>query len=91
MYGSIENPLMLSLSERNFLIFSKILLQGTGKRSQTQLVTDFEKMGARFDSYTSREHNAFYMQCFAKDVENGILIYSISVNICYLKLYPAVR
>lgn len=52
-----------------------IFLQGTRKRSQTELETELEKIGARFDSYTSREHNAFYIQCIAKDVENGTLKY----------------
>lgn len=58
----------------NFL--EHMLYRGTGKRSQTQLVTDLEKMGARFDSYTSREHNAFFVQCFAKDVENAVELLS---------------
>ncbi|KAM3723697.1 Cytochrome b-c1 complex subunit 1 [Dirofilaria immitis] len=52
----------------NFL--EHMLYRGTGKRSQTDLETELEKIGARFDSYTSREHNAFYIQCTAKDVEN---------------------
>ncbi|VDK73215.1 unnamed protein product [Litomosoides sigmodontis] len=49
-----------------------MMYRGTGKRSQTELEIELEKMGARFDSYTSREHNAFYVQCVPKDVENVV-------------------
>uniref|UniRef100_A0A915PH90 Mitochondrial processing peptidase beta subunit n=1 Tax=Setaria digitata TaxID=48799 RepID=A0A915PH90_9BILA len=54
----------------NFL--EHMMYHGTGKRSQTELERDLEKMGARFDSYTSREHNAFYVQCVAKDLEHVV-------------------
>uniref|UniRef100_A0A8R1U295 Uncharacterized protein n=1 Tax=Onchocerca volvulus TaxID=6282 RepID=A0A8R1U295_ONCVO len=54
----------------NFL--EHMMYRGTGKRSQTELVKELEKIGARFDSYTSREHNAFFVQCIAKDVENVV-------------------
>ncbi|EJD75999.1 bc1 complex core subunit 1, variant [Loa loa] len=56
----------------NFL--EHMIYRGTGKRSQTELETELEKIGARFDSYTSREHNAFYVQCIAKNVENVVAL-----------------
>ncbi|VDN02215.1 unnamed protein product [Thelazia callipaeda] len=54
----------------NFL--EHMLYRGTKKRSPTQLEIDLEKIGAKLDSYTSREYNAFYVECASKDVENVI-------------------
>ncbi|CAG9530595.1 unnamed protein product [Cercopithifilaria johnstoni] len=56
----------------NFL--EHMIYRGTEKRSQTELEIELEKIGARFDSYTSREHNAFYVQCVPKDVENVVAL-----------------
>ncbi|KAL4002579.1 Insulinase (Peptidase M16) family protein [Acanthocheilonema viteae] len=56
----------------NFL--EHMMYRGTGKRSQTELEIELEKIGARFDSYTSREHNAFYIQCVPKDIENVVAL-----------------
>nr|BAD11763.1 mitochondria bc1 complex core subunit 1 [Brugia malayi] len=56
----------------NFL--EHMMYRGTKKRSQTELETELEKIGARFDSYTSRDHNAFYVQCVAKHVENVVAL-----------------
>jgi processing peptidase subunit beta len=47
------------------------LLQGTGKRSQTQLELEVENMGAHLNAYTSREQTVYYARCFSNDVERG--------------------
>jgi processing peptidase subunit beta len=52
------------------------MLQGTGKRSQTDLELEIENMGAHLNAYTSREQTVFYAKCLSEDVGKSIEILS---------------
>jgi predicted Zn-dependent peptidase len=53
-----------------------MIFKGTSKRSQQQLETEVENMGALLNAYTSREQTAYYAKCFSKDVEHAAEILS---------------
>jgi processing peptidase subunit beta len=42
--------------------------KGTPRRTQEQLETEIENMGAHLNAYTSREQTVFYAKCFKQDV-----------------------
>ena len=46
-------------------------VQGTSKRSQTDLELEVENMGAHLNAYTSREQTVYYAKSFTKDLGNG--------------------
>ena len=48
------------------------MLQGTQKRSQTDLELEVENMGAHLNAYTSREQTVYYAKAFSHDVGKGI-------------------
>uniref|UniRef100_A0A9J2PXA9 Peptidase M16 N-terminal domain-containing protein n=1 Tax=Ascaris lumbricoides TaxID=6252 RepID=A0A9J2PXA9_ASCLU len=54
--------------------FEHMIYKGTMKRAQSQLEKELESIGARLNSYTSREHTAIYAQCLSKDVEKVVAI-----------------
>uniref|UniRef100_A0A915BK30 Mitochondrial processing peptidase beta subunit n=2 Tax=Parascaris univalens TaxID=6257 RepID=A0A915BK30_PARUN len=54
--------------------FEHMIYKGTMKRAQSQLERELESIGARLNSYTSREHTAIYAQCLSKDVEKVVAI-----------------
>lgn len=45
-----------------------MLFKGTANRSQAQLETEVENMGALLNAYTSREQTVYYAKCFSKDI-----------------------
>lgn len=49
-------------------------MQGTKKRSQTELELEVENLGAHLNAYTSREQTVFYAKCFSQDVSKAIEI-----------------
>lgn len=49
-------------------------MQGTAKRSQTDLELEVENMGAHLNAYTSREQTVFYAKCLSKDVGKAVEI-----------------
>lgn len=51
-------------------------LQGTDKRSQTDLELEVENMGAHLNAYTSREQTVFYAKCLKADVPKAVDILS---------------
>lgn len=53
-----------------------IIIQGTTKRSQTDLELEIENMGAHLNAYTSREQTVFYAKCLSQDVPKAIEILS---------------
>ena len=48
--------------------------KGTSKRSQLQLETEVENMGAHLNAYTSREQTVYYAKLFKEDVGAGMEI-----------------
>lgn len=54
----------------------QMLYHGTQSRNRGQLEVDLAKLGARLNSYTSREHTAYYVQVPNAQVEKGFLYYS---------------
>lgn len=57
-------------------MFAHIWLQGTSKRSQTDLELEVENMGAHLNAYTSREQTVFYAKCLKQDVPKAVEILS---------------
>lgn len=53
-----------------------LCLQGTDKRSQTDLELEVENMGAHLNAYTSREQTVFYAKCLKADVPKAVDILS---------------
>jgi len=51
-----------------FLPFICVYVQGTGKRTQSQLEIEIEDLGAQLNAYTSREQTVYYSKCLSKDV-----------------------
>lgn len=51
-------------------------MQGTTKRSQTDLELEVENMGAHLNAYTSREQTVFYAKCFRDDIARSVDILS---------------
>ncbi|TKR77682.1 hypothetical protein L596_018608 [Steinernema carpocapsae] len=49
-----------------------MVYKGTGKHTQAQLETELAKIGASLNSFTSREHTAYYAQCPASEVEKTV-------------------
>merc|ERR1719240_925481 len=45
-----------------------VAFKGTGKRTQLQLETEVENMGAHLNAYTSREQTVYYAKVLKKDV-----------------------
>lgn len=52
------------------------MIQGTSKRSQTDLELEVENMGSHLNAYTSREQTVFYAKCFSKDIPRAVEILS---------------
>merc|ERR1719276_446279 len=50
--------------------------KGTSKRSQLQLETEVENMGAHLNAYTSREQTVYYAKVLKKDVPQAVDILS---------------
>jgi len=50
--------------------------KGTAKRSQLQLETEVENMGAHLNAYTSREQTVYYAKVLKKDVPKAVEILS---------------
>ena len=48
-------------------------VQGTGKRSEVQLLNEAESLGIRLTANASREVTAIYAQCLSKHVPKGKL------------------
>ena len=46
--------------------------KGTTKRTQLQLETEVENMGAHLNAYTSREQTVYYAKCLKKDVPHMV-------------------
>ena len=46
--------------------------KGTSKRSQLQLETEVENMGAHLNAYTSREQTVYYAKVLKKDVPKAV-------------------
>jgi processing peptidase subunit beta len=46
--------------------------KGTSKRTQLQLETEVENMGAHLNAYTSREQTVYYAKCLKKDVPHMV-------------------
>mmetsp|Transcript_3146 Transcript_3146/g.5306 ORF Transcript_3146/g.5306 Transcript_3146/m.5306 type:complete len:469 (+) Transcript_3146:52-1458(+) len=53
-----------------------IAFKGTTKRSQLQLETEVENMGAHLNAYTSREQTVYYAKVLKKDVPKAVEILS---------------
>lgn len=53
-----------------------LVLQGTKKRSQTDLELEVENMGAHLNAYTSREQTVYYAKSFSNDLEKSVEILS---------------
>ena len=51
-------------------------MQGTPKRSQTDLELEVENMGAHLNAYTSREQTVYYAKSFSNDFEKSVEILS---------------
>ena len=51
-------------------------MQGTSKRSQTDLELEVENIGAHLNAYTSREQTVFYAKCFSQDIPRAVEILS---------------
>uniref|UniRef100_A0A1I7ZDC1 Mitochondrial-processing peptidase subunit beta n=1 Tax=Steinernema glaseri TaxID=37863 RepID=A0A1I7ZDC1_9BILA len=49
-----------------------MIYKGTGKRTQAQLESELGKIGASLNSFTSREHTAYYAQCPTSEVEKTV-------------------
>jgi len=49
-----------------------VLYHGTSSRTRAQLETDLAKIGARLNSYSSREHTAFFVQVPNANVEKAV-------------------
>lgn len=67
----IELVYLAGLFQQNYLC-----LQGTDKRSQTDLELEVENMGAHLNAYTSREQTVFYAKCLKADVPKAVDILS---------------
>ena len=52
------------------------VVQGTPKRSQTDLELEVENMGAHLNAYTSREQTVYYAKSFSNDLEKSVEILS---------------
>ena len=50
--------------------------KGTSKRSQLQLETEVENMGAHLNAYTSREQTVYYAKVLKKDVPKAVELLS---------------
>jgi len=50
--------------------------KGTSKRSQVQLETEVENMGAHLNAYTSREQTVYYAKVLKKDVPKAVELLS---------------
>jgi len=50
--------------------------KGTGKRSQLQLETEVENMGAHLNAYTSREQTVYYAKVLKSDVPKAVELLS---------------
>lgn len=63
---------------RLFIMFLYCIyfLQGTSKRSQTDLELEVENMGSHLNAYTSREQTVFYAKCFSEDISKAVEILS---------------
>lgn len=70
---SFFNKLFIVVSSTDTRIFC---LQGTAKRSQTDLELEIENMGAHLNAYTSREQTVFYAKCLSQDVPKAIEVLS---------------
>jgi len=53
-----------------------LAFKGTGKRSQQQLETEIENLGAHLNAYTSREQTVYYAKCYSKDLPQVVEILS---------------
>ncbi|CAN0015054.1 unnamed protein product [Ectocarpus sp. 12 AP-2014] len=53
-----------------------VAFKGTRKRTQTQLETEIEDMGAHLNAYTSREQTVYYAKVFKEDLGRGLEILS---------------
>lgn len=58
-----------------------MILQGTKKRTQTQLELEVENMGAHLNAYTSREQTVYYAKAFSSDLEKAVEILSGKLNL----------
>lgn len=57
-----------------------LLYKGTKNRNQKQLETDLAKLGARMDSYTDREHTAYFIQSPSAEVNKVFEILADAVR-----------
>ncbi|VDK59646.1 unnamed protein product [Anisakis simplex] len=64
--------------------FEHMLYKGTAKKSKTELEKQLESIGARLNSYTSREHTALFAQCLSKDVDQVVALIADMIRNCKL-------
>lgn len=57
-------------------LLHRMLFKGTAKRAENDLVNEVASLGARLQSYTSRERSAIYATCLSKDVPKLVEIIS---------------
>lgn len=57
-------------------LLQRALFKGTAKRAENDLVNEVASVGARLQSYTSRERSAIYATCLSKDVPKVVEIIS---------------
>lgn len=55
---------------------SLLTVQGTRRRTQTDLELEVENMGGHLNAYTSREQTAYYAKVFKKDISKAVDILS---------------
>lgn len=56
--------------------FEHLAFKGTKNRSQSELETQVENMGAQLHAYTSREQTVYYARCLSEDVDKVVEIIS---------------
>ena len=66
--------------------------KGTSKRTQLQLETEVENMGAHLNAYTSREQTVYYAKCLKKDVPHMVeMLSDILLNSSFNAVRAATR
>ena len=66
--------------------------KGTSKRSQLQLETEVENMGAHLNAYTSREQTVYYAKVLKKDVPQAVeLLSDILTNSTFSQVRKHIR
>ena len=49
-----------------------MLLRGTSSKSKSQLISEIENLGARYNSDSGREISSYSLQVFKQDIPKGV-------------------